>query len=352
MLDHHIMFQTHPGAGGSLAVITLNRPEALNAMSANMFSRLSRQLKEWASDDTIKAVLIKSSSAKAFCAGGDIRSIYQAGESNVVTTLPYFELEYAVNQLLFNYPKPYIALLDGITMGGGAGISLPGGHCVATENFSWAMPEAKIGFFVDVGATYFLARCPDFVGHYLALSSRSINAVTAFSVDLVQYVVSSQDLVNIEQDLLQTPLGFNADQTVKDIIQAYVHPVEQVALQEYYPLISRCFSSCKLSEIIETLEIEGCEWADGAIKDLKMNSPLSLHIILRQLESASCMEFAQVIEQDLMLAENFIGNPNFYEGVRALMIDKDNQPRWRYPSINEVSADVVDGFFATHVHRV
>jgi enoyl-CoA hydratase len=346
-VNQDILFDVQSGVDGNVGVITLNRSKALNALTLSMFEQLSEKMIAWESDASIKAVIIKSSSTRAFCAGGDIRYIYQERVDLSAQPHPFFQIEYQFNQFLHHFKKPYIALCDGITMGGGVGVSIHGSHRVATPNMIWSMPETKIGFFPDVGVSYYLAKCSDYVGYYLALSGRSINAYTAKELGLVDVVVASECLESLESDLVNMEWSDDFLNRVSNLVESYEDANEgDIELQEYFPVIRRCFSQDSVSSIFDALEFEGSDWAISLLEELKQRSPTSLNIAYHQLNRVVGMTLDDVMQQDAVLANHFLQGHDFFEGARALIVEKDNTPAWRPDSIGDVTERMVQAYFS------
>jgi len=216
----NVLFEKLLGKSGILGVITLNRSKALNALTYDMIQSISHQLDKWAVDQEVKAVLIQSNNEKAFCAGGDILYVYQA-KQNGQSIYDIFKEEYILNQKIFTYPKPYIAFLNGITMGGGVGISVHGSHRIGTEKLLFSMPETGIGFFPDVGGSYFLSRCKQNIGIYLGLTGARLNAANTLAMQLIDYYIPSEYLERVKQALLTTSLDFSIKEVVSGILQSY-----------------------------------------------------------------------------------------------------------------------------------
>ena len=229
-------------------------------------------------------------------------------------------------------------------MGGGVGISVHGSHRVVTERCQWAMPETKIGFFPDVGVSYHLARCPEMVGYYLALSGRSIPAACAHEFGLADAVVDASHLGELEQALYATELCGDVNTVLSDVISHFMTPSVSL-LAEYYPKIRRCFSMCSVAGIIEALALEGDDWSDALIAELNERSPTSLAVTFAQLNRAINFELNEVIQQDAVLANHFLQQPDLFEGVRALLIDKDGQPKWTPATLTAVQPERVEDYF-------
>ena len=345
-MNQDILFDEREGRSGKIGVITLNRSKVLNALSFAMLEQLLEKMTVWQSDPVVKAVVIKSSSSRAFCAGGDIRDIYRERVDVSTKPHPFFHLEYRFNQFLYHFNKPYIALCDGITMGGGVGVSIHGSHRVATPNMVWSMPETKIGFFPDVGVSFYLAKCPDYVGYYLALSGRSIDAVAAKQLGLVDVVVASDRLASLEDDLVNMEWPEDAIGAVSNLLCSYELSQEaECGIQEYFPVISRCFSLESLNAIFDALEFEGSDWAMSLREEMLQRSPISLSVAYHQLNRVLGMSLDEVMQQDAMLARHFLQGHDFFEGTRALIVDKDNAPTWKPGSIGGVTEGMVKAYF-------
>ena len=330
--------------GMKLGVVTLNRSRALNALTYDMFLALEDQLLKWRDNDQIKAVLVKSNSDRAFCAGGDIRAVYENWHQPLSENTKYFSLEYRINPLIYNYPKPYIALLDGITMGGGAGISIHGSHPVGTERLVFAMPETAIGFFPDVGMSYHLSRMPKAIGIYLGLSGEGVDIDDASYLGIVKHAVDSDCLTALENKIVEAsflPHDFDA---VSDLISSFERSITSGLLQTNQDQIAQHFSQNNLAAVIHSLA-NGDQWAVAALDVLKKRSPTSLEVTWRQLSEASTKSFDEVMVTDKKLVKKFLQTDDFYEGIRAMVIDKDKQPKWCPDRLDQLSEDQVAEYF-------
>ncbi len=274
-----VLFDEMVGQDGNLGVMTLNRPQVLNALNHAMFLSLDQQLTTWAEDPNIKAVVIRAAEGRAFCAGGDIRHAHQLKMNNDPELVNFFRDEYEMNKRIYHFPKPYIALLDGITMGGGVGVSLHGSHRIGTEKLSFAMPETSIGFYPDVGTTHFLSRLPNQIGIYLGLTGVRINYADCLAIGIVQQVVAHDTLEKVLNSLAQSPLPDN--QTVTKIIQPFCMSVEESTLLKHRDEINSCFSKNSVEEILQALENYPTEWCQQTAELLKANFQ---HSGIRSLE--------------------------------------------------------------------
>ncbi|PJD91417.1 MAG: 3-hydroxyisobutyryl-CoA hydrolase [Legionella sp.] len=324
--------------------MTLHRPKALHALSLPMIDIMTQQLLLWQSDDTIHAVVVQASAGKAFCAGGDVRQIYQL-RSDFSQQLNFFEREYRLNQLIHDFPKPYIALMDGITMGGGVGVSLHGSHPVASERFVFAMPETGIGFFPDIGASHILARCPGQFGFYLGLTGDRINAKDAVALKLVAALVPAEDFPKLVTTLLAADLSHNAHQTVNECLAAYAENNVTSSLIKKEEGIDACFVADSLERILDRLQQRKEVWFQDLYTRLLTKSPLSLKVTLQQLRMTRSKNLAACLEIDGRLVRHFLQDHDFYEGVRAVVVDKDHQPYWQPMTVADVTPMMVNRYF-------
>lgn len=347
-MSDEIIFAVIPGAGGDIGKIILNRPQNLHALNLNMCVALQQKLTQWAKHPAIKAVIITGAGDKAFCAGGDVRAIYELVKAeNDAEAENFFQQEYAMNQTVFNFPKPYIAFLDGITMGGGVGISLNGSYAVATERLVWAMPETKIGFFPDVGAGYHLARLPGGFGNYLALTGERLLAGDAWQLEIVQAVIPSQQLPDLEQALITTDFSATDFQAVTQIIAGFHEPPDASLnpLQANAERINQYFGGNSVADIVHRLGEGTDPWCQAARANLAALSPLSLKVTSEHLRRCAHYHFEQVMQENFTLVKHFLHDHDFMEGVRAAMIDKDRRPHWRPDHLAAVSLSLVESYF-------
>lgn len=326
---------------GQLGEILLNRPQAYNALNGEMIRLLADQLNLWRNDPSITAVLIHSCHEKVFCAGGDIKQVYEKGQSDPKTVLDFFQIEYALNAQIRNYPKPYIALMNGLNFGGGVGISVYASYRIASEKFAFAMPETAIGFFPDIGASYFLSRRPDASGIYLALTGERLNACEAKQLQFVDYASPQTDYDDLLNRLRQ--LNQYDEETLTHFFSSL--PLLTQTTQLDLPLINHFFKAKSLHAIFENLEKSELTWAKTTLAALKRRSPLSLQVTFEQLERAKHLDFSDCQKMELRLLKHFLAHREFYEGVRAAVIDKDQQAHWTYDNIDAVPREIVLNFF-------
>ena len=328
-----------------LGIITLNRPEALNALTLSMVMTLQQQLIAWHDCPSIHSVVIRYAGGKAVCAGGDVRWLYEAGKREDPDLLKFFEEEYRLNQFIHHYKKPYIALMDGVTMGGGVGVSLHGSHAVASEAFVFAMPETSIGFFPDIGASYLLSRCPGKMGVYLGLTGNRLNAEEACASGLVNYVIPASSFDLILDALMTTDLSIDAAAGVSACLDRYASTPHLDSISTLQTNVDRCFFYSEVELIIKALENQNEAWSHATLKTLSQKSPLSLSVTLAQLQKAASMNFDECIQMDYRLVKHFMNGYDFYEGVRALLIDKDKMPQWRPDCLSHVEKQSIVDYF-------
>jgi enoyl-CoA hydratase/carnithine racemase len=326
-----------------IGIITLARVQALNALTLPMILAIQHQLQVWQDDKSIHAVVIQAAPGKAFCAGGDIRSLYDGrGDPQ---QMQFFWHEYRLNHFIHQFKKPYIALMDGVTMGGGVGISLHGSHPVASERFIFAMPETGIGFFPDIGASYLLARCPGYLGIYLGLTGNRLGARDAEALGLVKHVIPSDKMQAVLNRLVEVDLSINAHAQVDACLQHFSIIDEPAPIMELEAIIDNCFSGEDVESIFKMLSKSDNPWHGEILNTLKQKAPLSLKITLAQLQKAKSMTMADCVKMDYCLVGHFMRDHDFYEGVRALLVDKDKTPHWQPESLSmATSARVADYF--------
>jgi enoyl-CoA hydratase len=339
-----LSFEELTGLGGNLGIITLTRQQALNALNHNMFLALYQQLTEWEKAPQIKAVVINAAEGRAFCAGGDIRHAYELKKANDPTLEIFFRDEYQMNKRIHHFSKPYIALLDGITMGGGVGISIHGSHRVGTEKLLFSMPETGIGFYPDVGTTYSLSRFPHKMGFYLGLSGVRIEPADCAAIGIVQHLVKHDDLEKLTNKLKNTTLVDN--QSVTEIIKQFAVNVEPSKLMAHKDKIEKYFSQKTVEEIVQGLENDSDEWCQQTAKIIRAKSPTSLKVTLAALQKAEHMNFDACMQMEYRLTCRFLQGHDFFEGIRAAIIDKDQAPKWKPEKLEEVNVSQVEKYFA------
>ncbi len=334
-----VLFETRLEAG----IITLNRPSVLNALNLVMVRSILKQLKLWADDTKITRVIIKSSSDKAFCAGGDIRALYELGIANRFDeALQFWYEEYQLNRAIKHFPKPFISLIDGIVMGGGFGLSAHGSHRVAGDKYQFSMPEVGIGFFPDVGATYVLPRLPSLIGHYLTLTGERIHSADALVLGLVTDVIQSRYIERIVDELT---VGGDINRVLRKYSAAY----EQPKLDDNRAIIHCAFSESNLLNILTALDQYGANGSNFAAKTastIRSKSPSSLSIVYKQMQYGLELEFDAAMVLEYRIVSRIVFSLDFFEGVRAIIIDKDHTPLWTPAHLEDISQIEIDRYFA------
>ncbi len=337
------------GRKGGLAILTINRPQALNALTLDNYRHIDPALRDWAADPSVHAVVVRGAGERAFCAGGDVRAVYEArrgisGDPDLPAV--FFREEYQLIRRIHHFPKPYLAIIDGITMGGGAGISVNGAYRIATERTLLAMPETGIGLFPDVGATRFLNRCPGHVGRYLGLTGARVNTADALYCGFATHAMK-QDFVEALLDELSR--GHPAMEGCLRRFAVDPGPAPLAALQ---PAIDRCFARDSVEAILDALAVEpaggGAKagWAAETRAGLMTKSPTSLKITLRQLTIGRDYDLDAALALEYRLTQHVMAGHDFYEGVRAMLIDRDRHPQWRPATLAEVTDRMLDSYFA------
>jgi len=327
---------------GRLGVITLNKPQALNALSLTMIEAMEPQLHAWAGDDAIAAVVIQGAGERAFCAGGDIRELYDKRGTDFGPT--YYRAEYTQNVTIFNYPKPYIALMDGVVMGGGVGVSVHGSHRVVTERTLFAMPETGIGLFPDIGASWFLPRCPGEIGMYLGLTGYRMRAADCLYAGIGDVYIPSDRFDAMFDALANTTSDAAVISAVLAELSGDPGPDKLAA---HRAEIDRCFSATSVEAILARLAAEGSAWADETAQIIGSKSPTSLKVTFRQLRTGPGLQrFEDVMQMEYRIADRCFRGHDLFEGIRAVVIDKDGAPRWSPAELAGVGETDVDEYFA------
>ncbi|MDR7155335.1 enoyl-CoA hydratase [Sphingobium xenophagum] len=320
--------------------IRLNRPKAIHALTPAMCDAINTALLAWRSDDSVTAVMIDHSEGRGFCAGGDIALIANSAKTDCVEAERFFHHEYQMNHLLFVYDKPIVAFIDGIVMGGGVGISLPARYRVATERTTFAMPETGIGLFPDVGGGWYLPRLPGRVGAWLAATGARIDGADCAASGIATHYMPSETVDDVKARILADPAN------LATILDAATQTPPPSKLEAARPDIDRLFASDKAEEIVAALDADGGEWATKQRATLATKSPQTIKVALRQLiEGAAQPNFASNMAMEYGLACAIIRRPDFVEGVRALIFDKDNKPQWNPATLEEVSEAMIDAIF-------
>jgi enoyl-CoA hydratase len=328
---------------GSAGFVLLNRPKALNALNLLMVRELAKALDAWEHDPAVMRIVVTGAGDKAFCAGGDIRSLYELGQAGQYDEmLTFWREEYILNARIQSYPKPYVALVDGIVMGGGVGLSLHGRHRVAGERWLFAMPEVGIGFFPDVGATYALPRLPDRAGTYLALTGDRVGQADALGLGLATHAVPSARMAELAEAL-------TGSEPVDATIARFAHDPGPGKLAPERAMIAHCFGAATLPDVLGRLDARaaaGDAFAAKALATIRAKSPTSVAIAFEQMRRGVSLGFAEAMQLEFRIVSRIPHGHDFYEGVRAVVIDKDQAPTWRPRTLEELDPATVAAHFA------
>jgi enoyl-CoA hydratase len=331
---------------GTAGIVTLNRPKSLNAVTHGMVLALRDQLDEWADDPELTRVVIAAAGERAFSAGGDIRALYDLGKAGrYAEALQFWRDEYPLNAAIKNFRKPFVALIDGMVMGGGVGVSVHGSHRVAGDRFSFAMPEVGIGFFPDVGATWFLPRMPGELGAYCALTGERFGIADGCASGVATHRIRSARFGALLD-------GLTGSVSVDAVLAAFAEPVGEGPIMVRREAIDRLFAGFEVEGILAALDAEAvssgadAEWAARTAATLRTKSPLSLKLALAQVRRGGAYNFETCMRMEFRIVSRVIQGHDFYEGVRAVIIDKDNKPCWNPATLAHVSDAEVERHFA------
>jgi len=326
---------------GKLGRIRLNRPKALHALNTGMCAAMLEALGEWRTDPAVEVVLIDHAEGRGFCAGGDIRMIAESGATDGEAARAFFRVEYQMNHRLFTYAKPVVAFMDGITMGGGVGISMPARYRIATENTRFAMPETGIGLFPDVGGGWYLSRLPGHLGEYIALTGARLDGGECLALGLATHFLPADALEDAKARIAADP------QAIAAILAALAVPAPAAGISAHREAIDRLFAGETLEDILAALEGDGGEWATGQLAILRTKSPQACKVSVRLVRQGRHMpSFEDEMRQEFAVAGRVVQRPDFAEGVRAVIVDKDNAPRWSPATPEGVTDHVIDQIFA------
>ena len=352
MAEPEILFERR----GGLGLVTLNRPKAMNALTHDMALALEAQLDDWATDPAVAVVAIRGAGDRAFAAGGDIRVLYDAGRGDEGghggkdgwRNFAFFADEYRLNAKVKRFPKPYVGLMDGVVMGGGVGISVHGVRRVAGDRTVFAMPETGIGLFPDVGATWFLPRLPGQTGMWLGLTGARLKTADAVACGLCNSHVPSDAMAELIDGLSRIePKGAAPLDAIDDLLAAFGRtPEAETVLDRHGDQIDRCFAGDSVEAVLAALEAEDDAWPAEQRALILSKSPSSTRIAFRQIREGASLSFEECMRLEYRLARWCMTHPDFYEGVRAVIIDKDNRPRWHPATLAEATDDHVAEAFA------
>ena len=346
-MTDEVLFQVDNGVG----VITLNRPERLNALTYNMIKSISNHLIDWEQDNDIKSVIIEGAGEKAFCAGGDVVSLRNQvlleGGPPTELSRNFFYDEYLLNYKINKYKKPFIALIDGVTMGGGVGVSMHGSHIVTTERTMFAMPETSIGLFPDVGGGWLLANLSLGIGLWLALTGSRLRSYDLLKTGLANFYVNIENINLLKEDIIKNS-SENKNEITKIINNYSSQPINDSVIEKNENLIKKIFEREDIEEIftkLKTLINNGNDFAASIEKELLVKSPTSLKITMRQILEAKDMNLKDELIMEYRMVQKCQTSGDFYEGVRAMLVDKDRKPQWQPSLLSKVDDIWVNHFF-------
>ncbi len=333
---------------GSAGLIHLNRPKALNALTLPMVHAIAQALDAWEHDPEVTRIVVDAEGEKAFCAGGDIRSIIELGkQGRKDIAVRFWADEYRLNTRIKFYPKPYLSLIDGIVMGGGVGISLHGSHRIAGDRWSFAMPEVGIGLFPDVGGSYALPRLPGETGMWIALTGTRINRTDALALGLATHAVASADVPALKAALI-------AGDEIDAVLARFGMPQQSPPVADHRAVIDHCFAGTSVLDVLARLDSQaaGSDFARQAAETIRTKSPTSLAITYRQLRLGAALTFREAMKMEFRIVSRVLDGVDFYEGVRAAVIDKDQSPRWTPASLEALEIGEIDAYFAPLHHEL
>ena len=326
---------------GRVGRLTLNRPKALHSLTTNMCRLIIEALLAWQDDPAVELVLLDNSGERGFCAGGDIRVLYDSAADGGQLAREFFLTEYQLNELMFRYAKPIVAIVDGVVMGGGVGISMPARFRVATERTTYAMPETGIGLFPDVGGGWYLPRMPDHIGMWLALTGARIKAADCELVGVATDFVESGKLEALKAAIIADPAA------VETVLTEFEGDPGRPPIAAHQDEIAKIFSLRSVEAIVAALKAADSDWARQQLEVLGAKSPQTIKVAFRQLHlGGQAKTFAENMAMEYRIASRVVLRPDFTEGVRAVIVDKDNAPRWNPPTLEAVSEALLDEIFA------
>ena len=321
--------------------LTLNRPQALHALTQTMCEIMIGALLDWQEDPEIYMVIIDHAGERGFCAGGDIRMLAHSGAGDGAEARAFFHTEYQLNHLLFTYDTPVVAILDGVVMGGGVGISMPAHYRIATERTTFAMPETGIGLFPDVGGGWYLPRLPGKAGLWLALTGARIKGADCLRLGIATHFVEFGAIEGLKKAIVADP------RRIEDTLKKYRADAGKAPLVSFEQDLNRLFVGESVEQIFEFLEADSSDWGKAQLATMKAKSPQTLKVAFRQLEAGEAMtDFADNMAMEYRIGARVVQRHDFIEGVRAVIIDKDNAPRWDPATLEDVSDAMLDDIFA------
>jgi enoyl-CoA hydratase len=326
---------------GKVGRLTLNRPKALHALTLEMVRLMTEALLAWRHDPAVALVLIDHAGERGFCAGGDIRMLAESGAGDGAAAREFFFAEYRLNHLLFSYPKPVAVVMDGITMGGGVGVAMPARYRIATERTTFAMPETGIGLFPDVGGGWFLPRLPGKSGLWLALTGARVKAADCLALGIATDCIDSSQAQGVKAAICADPAA------IETILTQAETDTGQAPIGLHRDEMDRLFGGEDVPAIVAALEAGGGDWAKAQLATLATKSPQTLAVAFRQLAiGAGLSDFAANMAMEYRIGARVVQRHDFLEGVRAVIVDKDNQPKWDPPTLAAVTPAMLDEIFA------
>lgn len=332
---------------GGVGYITLNRPEALHALNFDMCETILAALRVWAQDPAVQLVVIDhADGSRGFCAGGDIAMLRESGMSDGKEARAFFAEEYRMNAVIKAFPKPYLALMDGVTMGGGVGLSVHGSHRVATERTLFAMPETGIGLFPDVGGGWFLPRLRGELGTWLALTGARLKGADVAAARVATHFLPSELLQNLKLQIAEADFSAGAAEMLGEILSRLTHTIPAGSFEPQMDAINTCFAGDSAEAIVAALEADGSEWATKQLETIRTKSPETVKVALRQVrEGGACETFEDNMRMEYRIGWRKVQSPDFIEGVRAVIVDKDHAPKWSPDTLEGVSDHDVAKYF-------
>lgn len=332
---------------GPVGRITLNRPEALHALNLPMCEAILAVLGEWRDDPSVSLVMIDhAEGTRGFCAGGDIRMLAESGAGDASEARAFFSAEYRMNAAIEQFPKPVLALMDGVTMGGGVGLSVHGSHRVATERTIFAMPETGIGLFPDVGGGWFLPRLRGYMGTWLALTGARLKGLDVAAAKVATHFLPSEILPNLKRQVLDADYSGGAAEMLGEILSRACHAVPAGSFEAHMDTIQACFRHDRAEEIAEALKAHGSQWATDQAEALATKSPETVKVALRQLREGARLEsFEDNMAMEYRIGWRKVQSHDFLEGVRAVIVEKDNAPKWNPARLEDVTEAAVARYF-------
>jgi enoyl-CoA hydratase len=330
---------------GPVGRMHLNKPKSLNSLTMAMCAGMHEHLVKWAADDAIHAVVVTGEGDRAFCAGGDVIQVSTGGQKDPVAAREFFRVEYEMDLAIADFPKPYICLIDGIVMGGGLGISVNGRYRVMSEHIMAAMPETGIGLLPDVGATAFLNQCPGRIGLYLGLTGARLDAADAMHAGFATHFVTREKQPTLLDALIAADYGNDNFAAVDALLDDFSDNAGPSKLQDRQPDIDRLFADNDVEKIVAALEAEGSKLAQKALKALGHMSPTSLKLTAKQLTDNQGISVKDALILEHRMVSQVLLRHEFYEGIRAALIDRDRSPKWKPATLAEVTPDYVDAHF-------